>query len=523
MSEEDSASIDSSGKEGSLQGSLSEDTEMKLHISKRGNRSISVPNLKPFPTTALSYVEGNRRDLSSNTVLTRRTSELTSLLSEVLVDSGSLGAEMDAMSSSSLSFEREDDENEEEVADEELEEQQRLDRFLSRKKQYFILSMAGKPIYSMYGTDEMISGYMGIFQAIVSYFVNEQLRSVRAGDTLFVFSIQDPIILIAVDKLGQSEMQLQAQLDVLYAQILSTLTKSQLSKAFKGRNNFDLRSLLGGTEVFLSALTKEMSLGSPGILLGSLECLKLRKSIRSKINNVLLDRRTKNLLYGMIVADSRLVSVIRPRKHSLHPPDLHLLFSMLFNTTSFTNGGEHWVPICLPKFNSTGFLYAYISFFQPSTALVLLSPDKSAFFEMQESQVKILQDLTSQDLLSPIAQSISLRRPISPAPVRHFLYKSKFNVQFVMPEFGGSPHERHNLMTVYHRLHAAVHAKQGNWKVYHAASKDWTALAWTTPGFEVYCIAGKAEREVMEQYVKSIVGWVKQYEERLFVIGGAVF
>lgn len=580
-------------------------------IPAAGQRSASATFLPAKATTALSYVEttalavptisvtashthNDRRRLSissaqspSPALMTEHTSEVATLLSEVLdadnegirfptimsqVSSGVLTTAEDApvsSSSSAMSFydtgygsTSDPNVNEGEETDGDAEHKE-LEDFLSKKKQYFILSSAGKPIYSMHGADELITGFMGIFQAIVSYFDlsktndpsppasasastattegtavasgdkkagREQLKTVKAGNTLFVFSVEDPLILIAVDKLGQSEYQLRAQLDVLYAQILSTLTKSQLAKVFQGRNNYDLRQLLGGTEVFLSALTREMSFGSPGILLGSLECLRLRKATRSRINNILIERRTKSLLYGMIVADSRLVSVIRPRRHSLHPPDLHLVFSMLFNTTSFSKGGEHWVPICLPKFNSTGFLYAYIYFFVPEVALVLISPDKNSFFEMREGKEQILADLEQQDLITPITQSLHKGRFKSidiPVPlVRHFLYKSKPNVQFLMPSFEThyyDAHERHKLMVLYHQLHGAVHSRQGHLKVYHTTRPNLTALAWVTPSFEIYCVTGTTTKEAISQSVKAIVSWIKHNEERLFVIGGAVF
>ena len=113
--------------------------------------------------------------------------------------------------------------------------------------------------------------------------------------------------------------QLRTQLELLYAQILSTLTLSSLTKVFSARANFDLRNLLGGTEIFLDALADSMIKSDPSILLGALEVAKLRKTARDKINAILLNARHEDLLYGMIVAEGRLVSVIRPRRHSLHP------------------------------------------------------------------------------------------------------------------------------------------------------------------------------------------------------------
>jgi len=47
----------------------------------------------------------------------------------------------------------------------------------SRRKHFFVLSSAGKPIYSRYGDDSVISGYMGVIQTIISFFED-------TGDTL---------------------------------------------------------------------------------------------------------------------------------------------------------------------------------------------------------------------------------------------------------------------------------------------------------------------------------------------------
>jgi hypothetical protein len=43
-------------------------------------------------------------------------------------------------------------------------------RWRGRRKHFFILSTAGKPIYSRYGDDAIISAYMGVIQTIISFF-----------------------------------------------------------------------------------------------------------------------------------------------------------------------------------------------------------------------------------------------------------------------------------------------------------------------------------------------------------------
>lgn len=125
------------------------------------------------------------------------------------------------------------------------------------------------------------------------------------------------------------------------------------------------------------------------------------------INNTLLKTRCQDVLYGLIVAGGRLVSVVRPKKHSLHPGDLHLIFNMLFEAGSVqAGGGENWIPLCLPGFNNTGYLYMYVSFLdvdkerevsaerpgssndrrdggESEVAIILISANKEAFFELR--------------------------------------------------------------------------------------------------------------------------------------------
>jgi hypothetical protein len=234
--------------------------------------------------------------------------------------------------------------------------------------------------------------------------MNDVLKSFTAGDVRFVIMIRGPLSLIAITKLAESDAQLRSQLDALYMQVLSTLTLPSMERLFTNRANYDLRRPLQGTETLLSALADGFTRGSPSTLLSALECLKLRISHRQVINNILLKTRSENLLYGLIVAGGKLVSVVRPKKHSLHPGDLHLIFNMLFEAGSVkAGGGENWIPLCLPGFNNTGFLYMYVSFLdldnpleqveerpasshgaKDEVAILLISANKEGFFELRQ-------------------------------------------------------------------------------------------------------------------------------------------
>ncbi|KAI4733385.1 DUF254-domain-containing protein [Aureobasidium sp. EXF-12298] len=284
-----------------------------------------------------------------------------------------------------------------------------MNSWTSKLKHFFILSSAGKPIWSRHGDDQVIANHIGILQTLISFYqdVDDNLRGFTAGNARFVILSKGHLNLAAISRLGESDLQLKTQLESLYMQILSTLTLPSMQRMFSNRPSTDLRRPLQGTEVLLGALADGFTRGSLPTLLSALECLKIRKSHRQVINNTLLKVKSSNLLYGLMVAGGRLVSVVRPRKHSLHPGDLQLIFNMLFEAGSVkAGGGENWIPLCLPGFNNTGFLYMYVSFLdigadrakvseeRPNSssaprdddqlAIILISADKEAFYELRQ-------------------------------------------------------------------------------------------------------------------------------------------
>ena len=219
-----------------------------------------------------------------------------------------------------------------------------------------------------------------------------------------------PLHLVAISKLGESDAQLRVQLEALYMQILSTLTLPTLTHLFSNRPSTDLRRPLQGTDSLLSALADTFTRGSPPTLLSALECLKVRKSQRQVINNTMLKAKCENLLYGLIVAGGRLVSVIRPRSHSLHPGDLQLIFNMLFEAGGVkAGGGENWIPLCLPGFNKNGYLYMYVSFLdahdsdnsgkstptlsrkEDQIAIILISANKESFYDLRKMRDTVVE------------------------------------------------------------------------------------------------------------------------------------
>lgn len=423
----------------------------------------------------------------------------------------------------------------------------------SKLKHYVILSAAGKPIWSRHGDDQLISNSIGVIQTIISFYQDaaDVLKGFTAGDSRFVILSKDYLHLVAISRLDESDSQLRAQLEALYMQVLSTLTLPSMQRQFQVRPSTDLRRPLEGTEKLLCALADGFTRGSPSTLLSSLECLRIRKTHRQMINSTMLKVRTPNLLYGLIVAGGRLVSVLRPKKHSLHPGDLHLIFNMLFAVEGTkAGGGENWIPLCLPGFNNTGYLYMYASFLRAELdadntptgptgsdndlAILFISATRDAFDELRAMRSALVEQMTANGSMAALRTALAAPRPsctaIAPGtPLRHFLYKSRAHVQFVMPS--PSPQFSHplawrRLMSAHAALHSAAHGGKGatHLKLHHAASDEHVGLAWIGQGFELYCIADpNTGRPALAKAAQAVIKWAKREEERLFIVGGAVF
>ena len=88
----------------------------------------------------------------------------------------------------------------------------------------------------------------------------------------------------------------------------------------------------------------------------------------------------QDILYVILIAKDKVVTLIRPRKHSIHPAgncnyqsvlfdlsntilDLHIILNTLHSPSILNSpASASWIPFCLPKFNPSGFVNVFIAF-----------------------------------------------------------------------------------------------------------------------------------------------------------------
>ena len=123
--------------------------------------------------------------------------------------------------------------------------------------------------------------------------------------------------------------------------------------------------------------------------LSAVKCLPLASQDRNTISETIIRYagKVKDVVFGILLADNHLISLVRMKKYFIHPADLHLVFNLINSTESFKHS-ESWTPLCLPKFDSSGFLHAHVSYLTDNSpaCLLLVTTDRNAFFSLSEAR-----------------------------------------------------------------------------------------------------------------------------------------
>ncbi|XP_044737373.1 vacuolar fusion protein MON1 homolog A [Chrysoperla carnea] len=409
------------------------------------------------------------------------------------------------------------------------------EEWLQKEKHVFILSSAGKPIYSRYGNEDKLVTIFGVMQALVSFIQieNDLIRSIHAGNMKYVFLVKGPLILVCVARSSDSVTQIILQLTYVFNQICSVLTLTQLNRIYEQRRNYDLRRLLSGAERLIDHLLTFMET-EPDFMLSAVRCLPLNTSVRESIAQTISQAcsKIKNLVFAILLARNELVTLVRMKKYIIHPADLHLIFNLVNSSESFKTA-ESWTPICLPKFDASGFLHGHVSYLAEDcqACLLLLTVDRDVFFSLSEAKQKIVDKLRRSNCLEPINESMNRKLGNFSVPgvpeVRHFLYKCKSTAQFyspaVLPPYTIES-EKKRLHTLYLGMNSKLHGVVRPLKLIYQQLEKESILGWLTTGFELYVIFEPLiDKPTAINAVNKILKWIKKEEDKIFIMNAPTF
>ncbi|XP_042556848.1 vacuolar fusion protein MON1 homolog B [Dipodomys spectabilis] len=414
-----------------------------------------------------------------------------------------------------------------------------------QRKHVFVLSEAGKPIYSRYGSVEALSATMGVMTALVSFVqsAGDAIRVIYAEDHKLVFLQQGPLLLVAVSRTSQSAAQLRGELLAVHAQIVSTLTRASVARIFAHKQNYDLRRLLAGSERTLDRLLDSVERDPGALLLGAVRCVPLARPLREALGTLLRRCTTPGLALSVLAVGGQLITAAQERnvlaECRLDPADLQLLLDWV-GAPAFA-AGEAWAPVCLPRFNPDGFFYAYVARLDSMpVCLLLLGTQREAFHAMAACRRMVEDGMRALGALRALGEAASNPsthwlgasaysvQAVGAPGLRHFLYKPldipdhhRQLPQFTSPELEApysKEEERQRLSDLYHRLHARLHSSSRPLRlIYHVAQNE-TLLAWVTSKFELYtCLSPLVTKAGAILVVTKLLRWVRKEEDRLFI------
>jgi len=415
-----------------------------------------------------------------------------------------------------------------------------------QQKHIFILSDAGKPIWSRHSDgddDEHFAGLAGVIAGHVGFVedMDDHIRAIHVNDDedggespSIVFLNKGPLILVAVSRGIETVTQLVVQLTYIYHQILSVVTLAQLTRIFEQRKNYDLRNMIRGSERLLDSLASALDT-DPSFMLAAVRVLELPAAVRDGVSNTLSSRcaKIKNMIFAILVVDNRLVALVRRKEYFIHPADLHLILNLVNSTESFKHS-ESWTPVCLPKFNSSGFLHAHVSYLTETcnACLLMLTTERDIFFELSEAKHKIVAGLEKLGATKAIAESAKKCEysagDIGCPEIRHFLYKSKTTAQFTSCKMG-QPYTddegaQRRLQSLYLYAQSKTHASGRNVKFLFYTGSYETVAAWATHAFEIYAIFDPMiSKAKATSALNRLSKWAKKEENNLFILSAPTF
>lgn len=370
--------------------------------------------------------------------------------------------------------------------------------FREKLKNVFILSSAGKPIYSLNGSENVVLGHMALITTIVATFqetVGTEVQRISSGDSLLVVLNRPPLILAARTKVRhelsncerEEAVQLEAQLVMLYECLVGMLSRNAIIKNFENRMNFDLRRMLTPNDFkVLDSVCMNVTYGLSheyedfymlrnscfiSHLLGNArQGVRMTHHLRKKLNLIFLSAKqiktpaaavseqrwlaradegeivAGDLLFGFLCLGDKIISHLRPLNHSLLDNDVRTLLTIV--RSALSNSEENtfeWIPVCLPNFNDLGFLHAFtqdIVIGNSTLCLVLLSANKNSFTKMMQVSEYIrarifLDHKLVRDLASELELCSSMQpilRGLRVPYLKHFICHNKKYNEFVMDD-----------------------------------------------------------------------------------------
>ena len=279
-----------------------------------------------------------------------------------------------------------------------------LSDFFNQHRQYFIMTEGGTPIYSRYSDEMKICGILATFSAIITKFTIfnkykdniEKLNYICNNKSIIVFLKVGSLFLIAISQQNDSISFLYSQLQLLYIQLLSIITKPGICKLEEKPSSFN--SILE-KNIFLFEQIIQYSSHSLSSLIKCFQVSPIEN--RYKIYDIISKNKIDYVLFCIFDKNAnQLISLIKSSYIKIVYSDIVLIqnFIMLKN---LEKKFEVFENLCLPGISVQGPLQIYSNFTFDDIGFVFIceSDEEKIKNKYQSLSKKIYNEIISTKLL----------------------------------------------------------------------------------------------------------------------------
>jgi SAM-dependent methyltransferase len=279
-----------------------------------------------------------------------------------------------------------------------------------------IISEAGKPIFTRFP----IKVKFGLLVQALRTSINRnnslrlgEMQCLESNKKIITFMTVGSITLMSIcdrseyDGCGNAFVFARYRLEYVYAQLIMTLT-DQVQTMFQSNPSLDLQSTMISNSKLLRGMLDDMDAAdstnkaAPYMVAAVSSLFPFSFKIRHRVSKALQSvagRPENNAAFALLVAGDKLISIVQPPYpllHQLKTSDIHLILQFVAKQPGLTSS-ELWMPICLPRFNSSGFLYAYgkcVDDISKLTIIILSSHGTTEQFQLlRDASIQLQKDL----------------------------------------------------------------------------------------------------------------------------------
>ena len=302
-------------------------------------------------------------------------------------------------------FEEEEEEEEEDIIKKtNKNKEMELSDFFNQHRQYFIMTEGGTPIYSRYSDEMKICGILATFSAIITKFTIfnkykdniEKLNYICNNKSIIVFLKVGSLFLIAISQQNDSISFLYSQLELLYIQLLSIITKPGICKLEEKPSSFNF---ILEKNIFLFEQIIQYSSHSLSSLIKCFQVSPIEN--RYKIYDIISKNKIDYVLFCIFDKNAnQLISLIKSSYIKIVYSDIVLIqnFIMLKN---LEKKFEVFENLCLPGISDQGPLQIYSNFTFDDIGFVFIceSDEEKIKNKYQSLSKKIYNEIISTKLL----------------------------------------------------------------------------------------------------------------------------